>query len=54
MLDFVCSGIGSCTDLSPSLLSVGDRELDTGYDGHHYGPIANAAIATAVADVIAK
>jgi hypothetical protein len=41
-------------DLLPAMRALPDETLDRGYDGTHYGPKANAALAGIVADALAK
>jgi hypothetical protein len=48
----ICPGGARCLDLSRPLLELPAAEIDTGYDGSHYGPQVNARIAAAVSDFL--
>lgn len=45
MTAFACPERGTCIDLMEGLRALPPEEIDAGYDGTHYGPRANAAIA---------
>jgi len=45
MTKFICSGEIVCYDFMDDLSRLDEEELDTGYDGTHYGPTTNEQIA---------
>ena len=45
MTTFICSGETVCYDFMDDMSHLAKEELDTGYDGTHYGPKTNERIA---------
>lgn len=45
MVTFICSGEIVCYNFMDDLSHLSEEELDTGYDGTHYGPKTNERIA---------
>jgi hypothetical protein len=45
MSDFLCANLSTCYDLMEEFSGLSPDTLDLGYDGSHYGPSANRAIA---------
>ncbi len=52
MVDSMCGPAMSCIDLADDLAKLPANQIDRGYDGTHYGPVANRRIGQFIARAI--